>query len=167
MEPALLLNATYEPIKVISWKKAITLLFLGKAEMLERHDREIRSLHRSYALPSVIRLMYRVKVPRRPVQFSRHNIYRRDDYTCQYCGGEFNPAQLTFDHIFPRSRGGDKSWVNIITACQQCNRIKGNRTPEEADMPLLSVPKEPRWSPFTLDGISGNTPENWKPYLWS
>ena len=166
MEPALLLNATYEPIKIISWKKAITLLFLGKVEMLERHDRDIRTLHRSYALPSVVRLQRRVRVPRRPVQFSRHNIYRRDDYTCQYCARVFAPQQLTFDHIMPRSRGGDKSWVNIVTACQRCNRFKGNRTPEEANMPLLRLPKEPRWSPFSLDGTLGVTPENWKPYLW-
>ena len=167
MEPALLLNATYEPIKIISWKKAITLLFLGKVEMLERHDRDIRTMHRSYALPSVVRLTRRVKVTRKPVQFSRHNIYKRDDYTCQYCGKLHGPAQLTFDHVYPRSRGGEKSWMNIVTACQQCNRRKGNRTPEEANMPLLKTPKEPRWSPFSLDGSIGHAPESWQAYLWT
>ena len=106
MEPALLLNATYEPIKIISWKKAITLLFLGKAEMLERQDEDIHSTNDVHALPSVLRLYRRVRVPRKPVQFSRGNVYRRDGYTCQYCAQKFSPSQLTFDHVMPRSRGG-------------------------------------------------------------
>ena len=109
MEPALLLNATYEPIKIISWKKAITLLFLGKAEMLERQDEDIRSTNDVHALPSVLRLYRRVRVPRKPVQFSRGNVYRRDGYTCQYCAQKFSPSQLTFDHVMPRSRGGETS----------------------------------------------------------
>jgi len=160
------LNATYEPIKVISWKKAFTLLFLGKVEMLERHERDILTMQRSYALPSVVRLLRRVKVTRKPIQFSRNNLYLRDDYTCQYCGETFGPSQLTFDHVFPRSRGGEKSWVNIVTACQDCNRRKRNRTPEEANMPLLSTPREPRWTPFTMNHNMSGAHENWKPYLW-
>ena len=106
MEPALLLNATYEPIKIISWKKAITLCFLGKAEMLERQEEDIHSTNDTHALPSVLRLYRRVRVPRKPVQFSRGNVYRRDGYTCQYCVQKFSPSQLTFDHVMPRSRGG-------------------------------------------------------------
>lgn len=168
MEPALLLNATYEPIKIISWKKAITLVFLGKAEMLERQDRDIHTISETYPLPSVLRLMRRVRVPRKPVQFSRGNVYRRDAYTCQYCEEDFSPSWLTFDHVMPRSRGGETSWVNIVTSCQTCNRIKGDRTPAEAGMPLLRPPKEPRWSPFSLggSGSDGNHPEAWRPYLW-
>ncbi len=168
MEPALLLNATYEPIKIVSWKKAITLVFLGKAEMLERQDRDIHTAHDSYALPSVLRLMRRVRVPRKPVQFSRSNVYRRDNYTCQFCGESFSPGRLTFDHVMPRSRGGETSWVNIVTSCQECNRLKGDRTPTEAGMPLLKTPKEPRWSPFALGGAGteGQHPHEWTPYLW-
>ena len=168
MEPALLLNATYEPIKIISWKKAITLLFLGKAEMLERQDEDIHSTNDVHALPSVLRLYRRVRVPRKPVQFSRGNVYRRDGYTCQYCAQKFSPSQLTFDHVMPRSRGGETSWVNIVTSCQEGNRIKGDRTPAESGMPLQKTPKEPRWSPFALGGAheEGNHPERWRPYLW-
>ena len=167
--PVLLLNATYEPIRVISWQKAITLVLLGKSEMLARQDRDIRTPHTSYPMPSVIRLVRRVRVPRKPVQFSRTNIYRRDGYMCQYCEVSFPPASLTFDHVMPRSRGGDTSWLNIVTSCQECNRVKGNRTPDEASMPLAREPKEPRWSPFTLGGASheSNHPERWRPYLWS
>lgn len=167
MEPALLLNATYEPIKIISWKKAITLLFLGKAEMLERQDEEVYSTNRSYALPCVLRLQRRVRVPRKPVQFSRGNVYRRDGFTCQYCTLKFAPSLLTFDHVMPRSRGGDTSWLNIVSSCQECNRVKGDRTPAEAGMPLLKLPKEPRWSPFTSGSEEyGRQPEKWRPYLW-
>lgn len=168
MEPALLLNATYEPIKIISWKKAITLVFLGKAEMLERYDRVIHTTSTTYALPSVLRLLNRVRVPRKPVQFSRGNVYRRDGYTCQYCDVSFSPSELTFDHVMPRSRGGETSWVNIVTSCKECNRIKGDRTPAEAGMPLVKTPREPRWSPFALGGAhaDGNLHELWRPYLW-
>lgn len=168
MEPSLLLNATYEPIKIISWKKAITLVFLGKAEMLERQTQEVRSARESFAAPSVLRLLRRVRVPRKPVQFSRANVYRRDSFVCQYCQNKFSPSRLTFDHVMPRSRGGETSWVNIVTSCQECNRIKGDRTPSEAGMPLLKAPKEPRWAPFVLGGvgIDGNHPEVWTPYLW-
>ncbi len=166
MEPALLLNATYEPLLVVDWKKAITLIWLGKAEIIEAQDREIRSAHDSHNLPSVLRLLKRVKVPRRAVQFSRANVYRRDGYACQYCGNTGRNSVLTFDHVMPRSRGGKTTWENIVTSCEPCNRTKGDRTPLEADMPLLQRPKEPRWWPFTLTAWDGKHPERWRPYLW-
>jgi len=161
------LNATYEPIKVISWQKAITLVLLGKAELIERQETMVRTSTRKYELPAVLRLVRRVRVPRKPVQFSRANIYRRDKFICQYCGGTFAPAVLTFDHVMPRSRGGDTSWTNIVTSCGNCNRLKGDRTPEEAGMPLLNEPKEPKWWPFALgSGYNESTPAEWRPYLW-
>ena len=167
MESALLLNATYEPIKVIPWQKALTLMLMGKAELLEVHETVVRSATDQFYLPSVLRLVRRVRVPKKPVQFSRTNIYRRDDYQCQYCGDHFAPAALTFDHVMPRSRGGETSWLNIVTACQECNRAKGDRTPHEAHMPLLKAPKEPNWLPFAEGRYAGQEarPE-WRPYLW-
>lgn len=166
MEPALLLNATYEPLLVINWRKAITLVILGKAEILEPQVKRVRSATATHELPSVLRLVKRVKVPRKSVQFSRSNVYRRDDYQCQYCGVSSRSAVLTFDHVMPRSRGGGTSWENIVTSCETCNRRKGDRTPQEARMPLLSKPKEPRWWPFSLSTFDGDHPEHWKPYLW-
>ena len=106
MEPALLLNATYEPLSIVSWKKAITLVLMDKAEILEPQDNEVSSASRSFALPSVLRLYARVKVPRRSVQFSRSNVYRRDGFRCQYCERKHPVSSLTFDHVMPRSRGG-------------------------------------------------------------
>lgn len=167
MEPALLLNATYEPLSVVSWKKAITLVLLNKAEILEPQEREVRSATRSFTLPSVLRLYSRVKVPRRTVQFSRSNVYRRDGYRCQYCTVKFPVSRLTFDHVVPRSRGGQTTWENIVTSCSECNRVKGDRTPTEAQMPLASKPKEPKWWPFSSSSWDyGDYNERWKTYMW-
>ncbi len=167
MEPALLLNASYEPLSIVHWKRAITLLLLGKAEMLAAHSRQIRSATKTFDLPSVLRLQRRVKMPRHRVHFSRNNVYRRDNYRCQYCGDRFSSADLTFDHVVPRSRGGATNWTNIVTSCQPCNRRKCSRTPSEAKMPLLNNPTEPRWWPFSAGaGNVDEHPEDWKPYLW-
>lgn len=168
MEPALLLNASYEPLSIVNWKKAITLLWLGKAEVIVSHPRAIRSATETLWLPSVLRLQRRVRVPRHRVHFSRHNVYRRDGYRCQYCAKRFAASDLTFDHVLPRSRGGETNWINIVTSCQPCNRLKCSRTPAEAGMPLLQQPREPRWWPFSAGaGNLDEHPEDWKPYLWT
>lgn len=168
MKPTLLLNASYEPLSIVSWRKAVTLMFLGKAEVLSTQELEVRTATQSFALPSVLRLLNRVRIPRRRVQFSRLNVYRRDGFRCQYCGGKFSAPELTFDHVLPRSRGGETSWQNIVTSCQPCNRKKCSRTPAEARMPLLSQPQEPRWWPFSAGSAQvENHPEDWKPYLWT
>ncbi len=168
MEPALLLNASYEPLSIVDWRKAITLWWRGKAEVLVSHPRKIRSATATIDLPSVLRLQRRVKIPRHRVTFTRANVYRRDGFRCQYCGGRFQSQELTFDHVVPRSRGGDTSWTNIVTSCRPCNRTKCSRTPGEAQMPLLSQPREPRWWPFSASaGNLDDHPEDWKPYLWT
>lgn len=167
MEPALLLNATYEPLLVVDWKKAITLVLLGKAEVLEAQERRVNSAHRTHRLPSVLRLLQRVSVPRRAVRFSRSNIYRRDGFMCQYCSQKFPTSHLTFDHVLPRSRGGETSWTNIVTSCGPCNRRKGDRTPDEARMPLRTQPSEPKWWPFSKGSWEAREhPERWRPYMW-
>ena len=134
MEQALLLNATYEPLKVVNWQKAITLWCQGKVEVIAHHEREIRSVSVSFKLPSVIRLLRFVKIRRRfdYVPFSRLNIYARDHHTCQYCRKAFPTPELTFDHVVPVAQGGRKDWENIVTCCVSCNRKKGGRTPAEA-----------------------------------
>ena len=168
MKPALLLNATYEPLRIVPWKKAITLVFLDKAELVERHDRKVPSASSSFDLPSVLRLTRRVKVPRNGVRFTRMNVYRRDGFSCQYCGVEYDVDHLTFDHVVPQSRGGSTNWTNIVTCCGPCNRRKGDRTPSEAGMPLASKPGKPRWWPFSESSINlEKHPDNWRPYLWT
>ena len=140
MENVLLLNITYEPLNIINWKKAITLLLLGKVEVLEEYGREIRSMSFTLRLPSVVRLLRMVRRPHAPVKFSRQNIYTRDKYSCQYCGTRLPPEELTYDHVVPKSRGGKTVWTNIVTCCMHCNRKKGGRTPAEARMTLIRAP---------------------------
>jgi 5-methylcytosine-specific restriction endonuclease McrA len=169
MEQTLLLNATYEPLKVVHWQKAVTLLCQGKVEVVEVYDREIRAVRFSFKLPSVIRLLRYIKIKRRfdYVPFSRANIYSRDRHCCQYCGNQLPTSELTFDHVVPVAQGGRKDWENIVTCCINCNRRKGGRTPEEARMRLVRTPRRPESAPAIRITIGlRNAPESWRDYLY-
>ncbi len=160
----LVLNQSYEPISICSVKKAFLLVFLTKAEVIaSKNDRTLRTVSVQYSCPSIIRLSNYVRVTFRRVELSRKNILRRDSGRCQYCG-KTNPP-LTIDHIIPKSRGGEDTWENLITACMKCNNRKGNRTPEEASMPLMSTPKKPSHVTF-LKQIVGRVEDSWRPYLF-
>jgi len=167
MEHVLLLNITYEPLRVINWQKALTLLLLGKVEVLEEYGREIRAVSFSIKLPSVVRLLKLIKKPKSAVRFSRQNIYSRDKYRCQYCGRKFPSEDLTYDHVLPKSRGGKTEWNNIVTSCMPCNRQKGGRTPSEACMSLVQTPVRPRWVPALKITIGfKEIPTSWRDYLY-
>jgi len=142
----LVLNATYEPLSIVSVKRAVVLLLKEKAELIEAAEARLRAENFSIPLPLVIRLVYYVKIPRRmSLPVTRRTVLARDNYLCQYCGDIPPRQQLTIDHVLPRSRGGKTTWENVVVACQKCNGRKGNRTPEEARMTLLSTPKRPRY----------------------
>jgi 5-methylcytosine-specific restriction endonuclease McrA len=164
----LLLNASFEPLKIISWQKAVTLLFLGKVEVVEQYeDEEVSSVSFSIKMPSVVRLLRLIRPRSRRVKFSRLNVFLRDKYTCQYCGSAMSTTELTYDHILPRSRGGRTEWENIVTACVPCNRQKGGRTPGEAGMRLLKPPTRPSSLPtLKLTVTFRKTPESWRDYLY-
>jgi len=166
MSQVLLLNATYEPLNVVSVRRAVLLLVKEKAEIVEATEAWLRSERLSLPMPLVIRLVYFVRIPRRfSLPLSRRTVMARDHYACQYCGEQPGKASLTIDHIIPRSRGGATSWKNVITACGACNRRKGNRTPKEANMPLLSRPSRPRYLAVTL--LAGpRTPKVWGKYMY-
>ena len=167
MEQVLLLNITYEPLRIINWKKAITMLCLGKVEVIEEYSREIHSVSFTVKLPSVVRLLRMVKRPKTPVKFSRQNIYARDRYKCQYCGDRFSTEDLTYDHVIPKSRGGRTEWKNIVTCCIDCNRKKGGRKPSEASMKLIRKPKRPTWVPAIRITIGyREIPQTWRDYLY-
>jgi 5-methylcytosine-specific restriction endonuclease McrA len=169
MEQTLLLNASYEPLKVVHWQKAITLWCQGKVEIIASHDREIRAVSFSVKLPSVIRLLRYVRIKKRfdYVPFSRANIYARDAYTCQYCAEQLPTQELTFDHVVPVSQGGRKDWENIVTCCVSCNRRKGGRTPEEARMRLVKPARRPASAPAIRITIGlRNAPDSWRDYLY-
>ncbi len=149
---ALLLNASFQPIQVISWQKAIQLFFSGKVEVVESSDRMIRSVSITIPIPRVIRLIRFVPLNSRKknsvVRFTRNHVFLRDHHTCQYCGQKPPTQHLTMDHVTPVVKGGKKTWDNIVTACRPCNIKKGGRTPEEAGMRLKRPPREPAWLPF-------------------
>jgi 5-methylcytosine-specific restriction endonuclease McrA len=169
MEQTLLLNASYEPLKIVDWQKAVTLWCQGKVEVLAEHDREVHSVRFTFRLPSVIRLLRYIKIRRRfdYVPFSRANIYARDDHRCQYCRETFPTNELTFDHVVPVAQGGRKDWENIVTCCVNCNRTKGGRTPDEAGMHLLRMPRRPESVPAIQITIRlKNAPESWRDYLY-
>ena len=163
----LLLSQGYEPIKVISWQRAITLLFLGKVEVVEEYTDDIRSVTLVIKIPAVVRLLRAFRRHAKPVKFSRVNIYARDHYRCQYCGKKAGMPELTYDHVVPRSQGGRTDWTNIVTACYDCNRKKGGRTPKQAGMHLLSQPVQPNWVPaMTIRISTRSVPEAWQDYLY-
>ena len=145
----LALNASFEPLTIVPARRAVRLVLDRKAEILEVDDgRRFRSEHDSLPCPAVIRLVRYVHVPRRlRRQVTNTFLFARDDYECQYCGRhrqELKGRQfLTRDHVVPVSQGGGNTWANVVTACSPCNNRKGNRTPEQARMPLLTDPREP------------------------
>lgn len=140
--PVLVLNQSYEPLAVCRARRAVVLVFEGKAEMLEDGLGYVHSISETYPLPSVIRLAQMVKRPRRQRKMSRFEIFNRDKYTCQYCG--LKTRNLTLDHVIPRFRGGQHTWENVVSACVACNRHKAGRTPREANMKLIKTPAPPK-----------------------
>ncbi len=166
MESTLLLSATFEPIKIVSWKKAVVLMFLEKVDVLEEHARTVHSPTRALRLPAVIKLHRYVKNLPRRVKFSRQNLYHRDDYTCQYCNTVHPSSQLTYDHVVPRSRDGETTWTNVVTACIRCNLKKGNKLPQQANLKLLKEPHEPKWLPVFGPHLGmDSAPSVWRSYL--
>jgi len=171
MQQTLLLNATYEPLQVVSWKRAVRLVFQEKVEILEVYDRVVHSVRISLEVPSVVRLLYYIPLNKRlnGVRFSRRNVFLRDRFRCQYCGRQFPAAQLTCDHVIPVAQGGSTSWENVVTSCIPCNRFKGNRSPEEAGLRLRKQPVAPVGyagrEPIFLKRME--PPETWKVYLFS
>jgi 5-methylcytosine-specific restriction endonuclease McrA len=161
----LVLNASYEPLHIVSVRRAVVLLLKEKAQIVEAAESVLRSERQSLPRPLVIRLVTYIRIPRRwrpPV--SRRAILARDQYTCQYCGSQPGRSSLTVDHVVPRSRGGTKDWENLVAACQTCNRRKGGRRPSEAGMDLITTPVAPKYLALAIVE-SGFGHESWDKYL--
>jgi len=168
-QQVLLLNASFEPLNVINWKRALKLVFLEKVEVLEESDTEVHSASEALRVPQVVRLLRFVGFRKRDVKFSRQNIYARDKYRCQYCSKKLPVKELTIDHVVPRSRGGGTNWENIVTCCKPCNRRKGGRTPDEANFKLKRAPYKPSWlHGFRARFAVRRPPDSWRDYMfWS
>ncbi|MCH2169874.1 HNH endonuclease [Myxococcota bacterium] len=178
----LVLNRSFVPIHVTSLRRAFSLVYRGAARVVnpqyETFDFEawVREAGQSgqevvgtprgeVPMPCVILLRSFNRIPRRHLRYSRHNVFERDRYTCQYCGNEAPRAQLNLDHVVPRSLGGRTCWENVVCSCIECNRRKGGRTPEQARLRLLRQPTRPRWSPWA--NLSGHNVryKEWGPFL--
>lgn len=146
--PVLVLNQNYQPLNICNARRAIVLLGRGKAELLVNGRGDVRTISRTFPIPSVIRLVYIVKRPLMRRRLSRRAVFYRDGFTCQYCGKA--TRSLTLDHIIPRSRGGPHVWQNVVSACIPCNHRKAGLTPPEAGMRLLREPRPPHPNPYYL-----------------
>ncbi len=165
-QPTLVLNRHWVPVGTISVRNALCLIYREAARVILPNDYSLHDFDSWASLavnedePAISTVSLRIKVPevvlltrygafpRRRVTFSRKNLYRRDLYTCQYCGAKPAIQDLSIDHVIPRSRRGKSNWENCVLACLRCNRRKANRTLKESGLKLHRQPKEPRWSPF-------------------
>ena len=123
------------------------MMILQRGFVIEYYETYVNSTHSQYKVPKVFQVKGITKKNGLNIKPTRHNIFKRDDYTCAYCGIQFNHKDLTLEHIIPKCQGGNNSWKNLISACSTCNNKKGARTPIQANMPLLFKPKIPGWSP--------------------
>lgn len=187
----LVLNKHYMAIRVVSARRAISLLFRQQAEVIscdsgtysnydfhswrevsefkerfqgQEHD-WISTVHFDLVVPRIIRLLFYDRLPQRQVKFNRRNIFARDRNHCQYCGKRFPTSELSLDHVIPRASGGGTSWENIVCACTKCNVKKGGRTPKQANMKLINKPVKPRRNPVIHLHLSNSRYNSWKQFL--
>lgn len=184
----LVLNRSWTPIAITTIKRSLSLVFRDHARIVDPNSYQmfafdewlaetastfdpespareghLRTATLEIRLPEVVVLSKFNGVPRYELAFSRKNVLRRDEFVCQYCGTKPGLKMLSIDHVLPVSRGGPNSWDNCVTACVRCNTRKGNRTPREANMPLLSVPDKPRWTDGV--GVDETAPESWSSFV--
>lgn len=167
----LVLDTSYVPVARVHWQRALTLLFMGKVEVVEEYeDREIRSVTMTIKMPSIIRFLRAMKSKKKAIKFSRSNIHTRDKGICQYCRTPVAMASFTYDHVIPRAQGGKTEWSNVVVSCAPCNQKKGNRTPAQSGMHPTTLPVRPKKLPerfhVTLTWKEG-MPLSWKDFLAS
>ncbi|MFN7919021.1 MAG: HNH endonuclease [Bryobacteraceae bacterium] len=166
-QPVLVLNASYEPINICAARRAMVLILKGIASAEEVSSQHFHAARHHFPVPSVIRLLEYRRIPHQSRALSRKNILMRDRHTCQYCYKSGQTANLTLDHVVPRSRGGETTWENLVACCHECNNRKGNRTPEEAGMRLTRSPQ-----PFSMHTsrhlmrLLANSEDQWRKYLF-
>jgi 5-methylcytosine-specific restriction endonuclease McrA len=180
--PVLVLNRSYQPVRITDAKQGFSLLYLGRARALDASyepydfhawaarvprdgDEAIGTPRGAICIPRVLQLLDYNRVPRAPLRLSRRHVYMRDDYTCQYCGSKPGVKELNLDHVVPRSRGGRSTWENLVTSCRVCNLRKGWATPEEANMRLRKIPVRPSWSMALQLAAQRRRFAEWEPFL--
>ncbi len=187
----LVLNRFYMAVRVVNVRRAMSMLYRNMAEVIsvedgqylsydfgdwvevsdfksrfepEEHD-WIHTVRFQIAVPRIVRLLRYDKIPRMRVKLNRRNLFARDQNRCQYCGRKFQPSELSLDHVVPRSQGGSATWHNLVCACMKCNVRKGGRTPRQAHMKLITVPRRPNHSPVLTVKLSDSKYSSWKQFL--
>lgn len=165
-QEVLVLNSDYEPLNVCNLRRAIVLIYLGKADVLHA-DGPLLTSFRGDAItaPSVVRLRSHVKRPLPELKLSRRTIFARDNYTCQYCGA--TAKDMTIDHVIPKRSGGNASWDNLVCCCRKCNMKKSDKLAHQVGMKLVRPPRRPRYTPFIslTKYLTGRKNDVWKSYL--
>lgn len=158
----LLLNTTFEPLTVVTARRALKLLFSKKAHSIEEGGAFIQTIRARVRIPSVIQIVYYIRKPYMAPKFSKRSVFIRDGYNCQYCGK--HTPKPTIDHIIPRSKGGKTNWSNVVTACHACNNRKGDRSLKESGMRLIKDPQEPKFLVYSAI-ISPARVKKWERYF--
>ena len=183
----LVLNRLWQAVNICSVRRALTLLFEGRAQVVlnsgdgafqtfnfsqwhdfsqqQPHPESVSTISFRIRIPRVILLVLFDRLPKKEVKFTRHNIFERDRNTCQYCGHIFDRKDLNLDHVIPRDRGGPTTWENIVCSCIDCNTHKANRTPAEAGLHLIRKPKRPKWRPFVQINVGLHHHDSWKHFI--
>lgn len=165
---ALVLAPWMAPHKIFSWHRAVSTALAGDVDVLEEYDETVSAPSITMRLPAVLRVRKEFSKNKNEPRFSRISVYQRDGFRCQYCGTKREPRQLTFDHVTPRHQGGKTTWTNIVAACggpRGCNARKGNRTPAQAGMHLITQPTKPKTLPLPPFVVPKRVPDLWLPYL--
>lgn len=187
MSDVLVLNRKFSAIQITDWRRALTLLYLDRAQVVDEEYRtynfedwrELSQYIKNHpngfvhtptfriAIPEVIALKFYDKLPDTEVKFTRRNIYEHYRYRCCYCGKKFPSSKLNLDHIIPRSRGGRTDWTNVVTACISCNLRKSNQLPKETEMKLLTKPSKPKWwgSCSLVFRVAIKTKTSWQKFI--
>ncbi len=181
----LVLNRLWQAVHICTVERAVALVFVGHARVVHEDDgafqtfsfpewtsvlpdpeaERIRTIALDIRPPQVIVLSHYDRFPRKEVRFSRQSVFERDKFTCQYCGRRLEGRLLNLDHVLPRHQGGHTNWENVVCSCLDCNRRKGNRTPEEAGMRLLRPPQRPRWRPLMQTNVPIDPEHLWRHFV--
>jgi 5-methylcytosine-specific restriction endonuclease McrA len=183
----LVLNRLWQPVNICSVRRAFSLLCLGHAQVVHTdeennfsmHDMDswldqsesclgsevVRSISICLNVPRIIVLTFFDRLPKKDVKFTRHNVFERDKYTCQYCARPFEPKELNLDHVVPRDKGGKTTWENVVCSCIRCNSKKANKLPHEVNMFPMREPRAPRWRPFFAIAKASASHDSWRHFL--
>ncbi|MDF1826527.1 MAG: HNH endonuclease [Verrucomicrobiales bacterium] len=184
----LVLNRLWQPVNICDVKRAVSLLFVGHADVVDTdkeagfqtHDADswmshsesykgsevLHSVSHQLRIPSIIVLTHYDRLPKQDLKFCRQTVFERDKFTCQYCGEKFENHELNLDHVIPRQKGGETSWENVVCSCIRCNTRKANKLPAQANMRPLNEPRKPRWRPFFLQAsVQRIAHTSWKHFI--